>query len=113
MTTNLDDKTNAIDDGNIIEHSPADLRDRPKSVSRRALLRGGVTAMPAILTLHSGAALARSSNLIGQAPPGTTDEYGRTLCLDTTGLTQVTEYGTVYDLREPPSGVVNVIPDRN
>lgn len=34
-------------------------------VSRRAVLRGAGAALPTILTLHSGAALAQSSNLIG------------------------------------------------
>ena len=36
---------------------------------RRMLLKGTV-ALPVIMTLHSGAALARTSNLIGTAAPG-------------------------------------------
>jgi hypothetical protein len=34
-------------------------------LSRRALLRGASSALPVVLTLQSGAALAQSSNLIG------------------------------------------------
>ena len=58
--------------------------DRPTSMGRRAILRGGVTAMPVILTLQSGAALARSSNLIGEALGARDKDTGDVLCLDTT-----------------------------
>ena len=68
--------------------------------------------MPAILTLQSGAALARSSNLISAAPAGTRDALGNTLCLDTTMLPKVGELNEVYDLGEPAAGTVNVIPER-
>jgi hypothetical protein len=37
----------------------------PVNASRRALLRGASAALPTILTLKSGAALAASSNLLG------------------------------------------------
>ena len=54
----------------------------PKSVSRRSMLKGTATAMPAILTLQSGAALARSSNLISTIDYKSPDRHGRTLCLN-------------------------------
>lgn len=81
--------------------------------SRRDLLRRGVASMPAILTLHSGAALARTSNLISAAPPDTIDELGRTLCLDTNSVYPADEYNDIYDLGEnPPRAVINIISDR-
>jgi hypothetical protein len=75
----------------------AEKTGRPKSFSRRALIKGGVTAMPAILTLQSGAALARSSNLIGEAPAGFSDpEATHTICVD---KSSVTDLGNgIYDL---------------
>jgi hypothetical protein len=84
---------------------------RPASVSRRALLRSGVVAMPAILTLHSGAALARSSNMISAAPSGTTDGMGRTLCVDKSSVVYADADGSseIFDLGEPPSAEMNII----
>ncbi len=82
---------------------------QPQKVSRRALIKGGVTAMPAILTLHSGAALARSSNMISAAPSGTTDGLGRTLCLDEKSVVPGDDYLEIYDLGEPPSADVTII----
>ncbi len=47
---------------------------------RRAVLKGAVAAMPMILTLQSGAALARSSNMISASSPDSAiDAEGRTL----------------------------------
>ena len=66
-------------------------------ISRRAMLRGTATAMPAVLSLQSGAALARSSNLIRTSSEPTTDARGRTLCLDTDSVTPVSGFSTVYD----------------
>ena len=85
------------------------LREKGLDPSRRAFLKKGATAMPVVLTLQSGAALARSSNLIGAAPAGTTDLSGNTLCLDTSSVYPI---GGKYDLGEPPYARVNVIPDR-
>jgi hypothetical protein len=87
--------------------------DKPESLGRRALLRGGAKAMPAILTLQSGAALAQSSNLIASAPAGTRDTMGRALCLDTTTVDPVSGSTTVFDLGNPPRAVVNAITERN
>ena len=81
----------------------------PENLSRRAVIKGGVTAMPAILTLHSGAALARSSNLISASPPGTTDGMGRTLCVDERSVMPADDYLEIYDLGEPPSANVTII----
>lgn len=90
------------------------LRNTPRSISRRAVLRGGVTAMPAILTLQSGAALARSSNLITASSPDTTDALGRTMCLDLNSVEYTSESGTAFDLGEPPSpATVNILEPRD
>ena len=82
----------------------------PAPVSRRALLKAGACAMPAILTLQSGAALARSSNLISAAASGTRDADGNTLCLDTSDL-DFLEGSKKYDLGDPAYAKINVIPD--
>ena len=82
-----------------------------RKISRRAVLKGGAAAMPVVLTLQSGSALARSSNLISEAPPGTTDLSGNTLCLDTRTAYSVGD-STKFDLGEPAHGVVNVIPQQ-
>lgn len=87
--------------------------DRPESVSRRKLLRSGVTAMPAILTLQSGAALARSSNMISAAPTETKDRLGRTLCLDTNSVYPVGDSGHHYDLGNPPQAEITILTDRD
>ena len=86
---------------------------RPAPLSRRALIRGGAAAMPVILTLQSGAALARSSNLIGAASDGTTDALGRKLCLDTNSVIPVGGNSGKYDLGEPPYAQVTAINDRD
>ena len=84
----------------------------PRPVSRRALLRGTATAMPAILTLQSGAALARSSNLISAAPRDSRDSLGRALCLDTSTADPVGTSGRVFDLGPSPSAHVTAINER-
>ncbi len=66
--------------------------------------------MPAILTLQSGAALARSSNLIGAAPAGTRDAHGDAICLDTSTAFPLSG-SNKYDLQDPGFATVNVIPD--
>lgn len=79
------------------------------SPSRRRLLKGGATALPAILTLHSGAALARSSNLLSASESFEVDSLGRTLCVDITSVVPVEDYSEIYDLGDPPHAVINVI----
>ena len=66
--------------------------------------------MPAILTLQSGAALARSSNLITAAPGSRTSD-GSVLCLDTSTADRLD--GGQYDYHDPGYGTVNVIPDED
>jgi hypothetical protein len=77
------------------------------ALSRRALLRGATIAAPTILTLYSGAALARSSNLIGAAPSSTA-ENNKYRCLDTSSVYQ-TEKRYVYDLGDNPMAHVTRI----
>jgi hypothetical protein len=88
-------------------------KDATRVISRRAILTGAAVAMPTILTLHSGAALANASNgLIGGAS-GTANtgtkvyvngqyEY---VCLATTGQTS-----GVYDLPYPSGNPATGIP---
>lgn len=84
-----------------------------KAMSRRAILKGSVVSMPAVLTLHSGAALARSSNLISGTQYGATDAQGRTLCLDLDSVYPASDTRDVYDLGEPPYARVSAINDRD
>jgi len=85
----------------------------PKAMSRRSLLKGSVKAMPVVLTLHSGAALAaRTSNMISRdASPELVD--GKTLCLktDTYGMKMLEQ--DLYDLGDPPYAPVYRIPNRD
>jgi len=83
--------------------------ERPAKVSRRALIKGGVTVMPAILTLHSGAVLARSSNMISASSPDTTDGMGRTICVNKSSVVYADDHSEIYDLDEPPYAEVNII----
>ncbi|MCH9004544.1 MAG: hypothetical protein IH838_04545 [Proteobacteria bacterium] len=96
--------------GKIQSTDSGDQFSRPKSISRRALIKGGVTVMPAILTLQSGAALARSSNLIRASSSYTTDGLGRTLCMDKKSVIHADDFSEIYDLGEPPYAEVNIIP---
>ena len=74
-------------------------------VGRRSILKGAIAAAPVIATLPSGAALARSSNLISAtSPTGAFDGYGRTQCLDASSGSLS---GSVMDLGVPPSGNVS------
>lgn len=77
------------------------------SPRRRALVRGAAAAVPTILTLHSGAALARSSNLLGTID-NLANANDPANCLDTSGLNEVQP--NVYDLGTTPSSTVNVLP---
>jgi hypothetical protein len=95
------DKTNKSTESNAGE--PA--------LNRRRLLKVAVATAPIIATLPSGAALARSSNLIRPASAwAARDARDRTLCLDRNSG-QGYSNGAV-DLGVPPSGNVNAIVDR-
>ena len=84
----------------ISEATPDTEQQASKPISRRALLRGAVTAMPVVLTLQSGAALARSSNLISASHYSSEDRRGRTLCLDTDSVNPVGGSDHTFDLGE-------------
>jgi hypothetical protein len=98
-----------VQDDKIMKSSPIKDENGPKPMSRRAVLRGGVTAMPAILTLQSGAALARSSNLISASSTNTTDGLGRTICVDKNSVVYADDHSETYDLDEPPYAECNII----
>lgn len=99
--------TDRRDDGEQASGTPA-----PTAItavnSRRTLLRGATAAVPTILTLTSGAALARSSNCINLAQGAPVDPDGRHLCLDFHSVTRIGDKR--YDLGAPPSGSVTRIP---
>lgn len=81
------------------------------SARRRALVRGAAAAVPTILTLHSGAALARSSNLISTVNTLAADAPAN--CLDTSSPTSSIQNieGNLYDLGvNPKTEQVNIIP---
>lgn len=100
------------DDSSTTDVSKQPAAESPESPGRRKLLHGSVTAMPALLTLQSGAALARSSNLISAAPRGSKDAQGRTLCLESNSVYPLDGSGHLYDLGEPAYGRVSAIHDR-
>ncbi|HNP37178.1 MAG TPA: hypothetical protein PKK10_15115 [Woeseiaceae bacterium] len=91
---------------------PNEATEKP-AVSRRAVLRASVATVPTILTLQSGAALARSSNVISASPVATTDRFGRTLCLDPRSVDRVRGSGNLYDLGDPASARISAIRDRD
>jgi hypothetical protein len=72
--------------------------DKPV-VSRRSILRGATVIAPTILTLHSGAALAKSSNLI----------TSNSLTLPDAGTVAATGAPNQYDLGAPVSADVTRI----
>ena len=88
----------------------AEVDQRRKVLTRRLVMRGAAAAVPSILTLRSGAALARSSNLISTAadlsePGGTDGQFFH--CLDASSVEQVGV--NRYDLGEPPQADVTAI----
>lgn len=85
-----------------------------KVVSRRSMLKGTLTAMPAVLTLHSGAALARSSNMVSATRHKTPDKFGRTLCLDKKSVMPARGHRSrnLYDMGEPAYARVTAINER-
>ena len=96
----------------ISESTPDAEQQSPKPMSRRALLRGAVTTMPVVLTLQSGAALARSSNMISASRYSSEDRHGRTLCLDTDSVNPMDGSDHLYDLGEPARAHVYEINER-
>jgi len=86
----------------LASKAPVDSLSRNK---RRRLLKG-VVALPVIMTLHSGAALARTSNMVGDSPSSgdaQIDMEGRLLCAHP-DPTETQVVGGPYDLGMTPSG---------
>jgi hypothetical protein len=83
---------------------------RQPSLNRRRLLKVAVATAPVIATLPSGAALARSSNLIGATAGTGKDALGRTQCLD---LNSGTVVDGMVDLGVPASGQLTAIKERD
>jgi hypothetical protein len=82
------------------------------ALSRRRFVKGAMATAPVLATLPSGAALARSSNIIGYtSAAGAVDRQGRTLCLDPRYGDGAVAGGV--DLGDPPYGKVNAIPARD
>jgi hypothetical protein len=79
-----------------------------RALNRRRLLKVAVATAPMIATLPSGAALARSSNIIGATTGPGTDALGRTQCLNSP-----TAVDGMVDLGVPPSGQVTAIVERD
>ena len=82
----------------------------PALISRRNLLKKGAAAMPAVLTLQSGAALAASSAYIGSVSREGSQYMGNVLCLDTYGAEPLPN-GTTYKFVDATYADVYVIPD--
>jgi len=74
--------------------------------ARRRLLKSTV-AIPVIMTLHSGAALARSSNLVGAVDAGNAHvEEGRYACVRDASPIEIGS--STYDLGEPPVATLSL-----
>src|SRR5690606_14887248 len=80
---------------------------RRKVLTRRLVVRGAAAAVPTILTLRSGAALARSSNLVSTSTDLSDPEGDLFHCLDSSSVEQVG--ANRYDLGEPPEANVTAI----
>lgn len=97
-------------DRSIPEGGPATPGGAAAGAGRRAVLRGAAAAVPTILTLHSGAALARSSNLLHVADGAPVDAKGRNLCVDESSVKVESGVPKGYDLGEPAQANVTAIP---
>jgi hypothetical protein len=84
--------------------------DEGKPLNRRRILKVAIATAPVIATLPSGAALARSSNLIGPTSGSGRDSQNRLLCLD---LRSGANTNGMVDLGTPPRGLVNAIKERD
>jgi hypothetical protein len=92
---------------------PSQLGLSKPALNRRRLLKVAVATAPIIATLPTGAALARSSNLIGPTSGAGTDALGRTQCLDVTSGEGLMSNGMV-DLGAPdPDGFGVAITQRD
>lgn len=101
-------------ESNKQESEPFSLKEQADNLpesSRRRLLKGTV-AIPVIITLHSGAALARTSNLVGPTEDTNSaakDENGDLYCVHPEG-----DANTIpVDLGTSPTATVHPINDAN
>ena len=84
---------------------------KPPLMSRRNLLKHGAAAMPAVLTLQSGAALAATSAYIGSVPrEGARYLETNVLCLDVSKAEPLPN-GTTYRFVDTDYADVYIIPD--
>lgn len=76
-------------------------------LARRRLLKSTV-AIPVIMTLHSGAALARSSNLVGAVDAGNAHQIeDKYVCVN--DASPIEEGSSTYDLGEPPVANLSLV----
>jgi hypothetical protein len=92
--------------------SDKDKKDgHPGSVSRRSMIRRCAVALPAVLTLPSGAALANYSNgYIREAMNDPVDDKDRHLCVDLETVDPVQDKSGFVNLGAPPSADIYAIP---
>ena len=84
---------------------------KPALISRRNLLKHGAAAMPAVLTLQSGAALAATSAYIGSVPrEGARYLETNVLCLDVSKAERLPN-GTTYRFVDTNYADVYILPD--
>ena len=83
---------------------------KPALISRRSLLKQGAVAMPAVLTLQSGAALAASSAYIGSVSLEASRIAGHVHCLDVRNAEPLPN-GTTFRFVDTDYADVYVIPD--
>jgi hypothetical protein len=84
---------------------------KPALISRRNLLKHGAAAMPAVLTLQSGAALAASSAYIGSVSrEGARYLDTNVLCLDVSNA-ELLPNGTTYRFVDTNYANVYIMPD--
>jgi|SwirhirootsSR3_FD_contig_41_15326384_length_599_multi_4_in_0_out_0_1 hypothetical protein len=95
------------------EKNTANQTRQDEAISRRRVVKLALATAPIIATLPTGAALARSSNLISATtnPAGALDANGRTLCLNANSGTMLA--GNTMDLGRWPHGTVTAIKQRD
>jgi hypothetical protein len=87
-------------------------KDQPASMSRRALLKQAGVAMPAVLTLQSGAAMAASSIYVGTTTRWGSHDSGNVYCMDVRNAEPMPN-GTTYKFVNTNYADVYVLPDES
>jgi hypothetical protein len=105
----MNDATN----GRTTDVAQGDRREAGAALSRRRFVKGAIATAPVLATLPSGAALARSSNIIGSTSPAGAIYKNKLLCLDARSGSGLTAGGSAVDLGQPPSGFATAITDRD